>query len=217
MADGALMAQDIPNDQLSPGAALRRKEALERFRQRSRAIHFWRRALPILIVSIAGLLFLWIGGRAAITRLTSPKSPTGSVVKMVNPRFYGRDSQNRAFIIGADQAARDMSTGRTVTFTKPSVTLDAEGAPTEVQADRGVYREDQRRLALVGKVQLTSARGYDFTTPKAVVDTSNGQVSGDAGVSGKGPLGRISASSYGVYDQGARIVMRGDVHAHIVQ
>ncbi len=214
----ALMAQDLPShEELSPAAAARRKEALERFRRRSRAVQFWRRALPIVIVSIGGLLFLWIAGRALVARLTSPQGAKGAVVRMVNPRFYGRDSSNRAFIIGASQASRDMTTGKTVTFTSPSVTLDAEGAPTRVQANTGVYREDQRKLALTGQVRLRSARGYDFTTPKAVVDTSNGGVSGDAGVQGQGPLGRIAASSYGVYDQGARIVMRGDVRAHIVQ
>jgi len=50
-----------------------------------------------------------------------------------------------------------------------------------------------------------------------VVDTSTGHVTGDSGVRGQGPLGQMAASSYGVYDRGQRIVLKGDVHAHIVQ
>jgi lipopolysaccharide export system protein LptC len=188
------------------------------WRKRSEAIRFWRRALPVTIASIVGLLVLWIAGRSIIVKLTAPSGAKNTGVHMVNPRFYGRDSSNRAFVLGATEAARDMTTGKSVTLSGPSVTLDAESSsPTHVQADHGVYREDQRRLTLEGKVQMKSSGGYNFQTPRAVVDTSSGTVSGNSGVQGEGPLGHVVASSYGVYDRGRRIVMKGDVHAHIVQ
>ncbi len=201
----------------SPSAPLRR-ENLARWRQHSQTVHFWRRALPAVIVVIAGLLVLWIGGRSLIVRLSAAQSAKQAGVRMINPRFYGRDTSNRAFVLGAQVATREVASTRTVTLSAPSVTLDADGAnPTHVQAAKGVYLEDQRQLSLVGQVQLKDGRGYSFLTPKALVDTTNGHVSGDSGVQGDGPLGRIVASSYGVYDRGKRIVMKGDVHAHIVQ
>jgi lipopolysaccharide export system protein LptC len=196
-----------------------RADERARWRDRSRAIRFWRRALPMVIVGIVALLVLWIGGRSAIVKLTSSNlsKETGGV-RMVNPRFYGRDTHDRAFVVGAAEAARDAASGHTVTLKAPSVTLDAGGAnPTRVAAARGVYREDEKRLNLTGQVDLQDGRGYHFTTPKAVVDTSTGRVTGDSGVRGEGPLGQIAASSYGVYDRGRRIVLKGDVHAHIVQ
>ncbi len=99
----------------------------------------------------------------------------------------------------------------------PNLTLDAGAArPTTVQAQKGVYHEDQRQLALSGQVQVKSG-GYVFNTPNATVDTSKGAVYGKSGVEGQGPLGRVTASSYGVYDRGKRVIMKGDVHAHIVQ
>jgi lipopolysaccharide export system protein LptC len=161
---------------------------------------------------------LWIAGRSVVIKLTAPRGPGNTGVHMTNPRFYGRDSSNQAFVLAAAQAARDMSTGKSVTLASPSVTLNADSPnPTRVAATSGVYREDQRRLTLQGKVQLQSSGGYTFSTPQAVVDTSAGTVSGTSGVQGSGPLGNIAASSYGVYDRGKRIVMKGDVHAHIVQ
>ncbi len=197
----------------------RREQERARWKQRSRAIRFWRRALPAIIAGIAALLVLWVGGRSILVKLASANSgKSAGGVHMTNPRFYGRDSSNRAFVLGAAQASRSMANAKTVALASPTVTLDVDGVnPTHVQANGGVYQEDQRKLNLTGGVQLRDGRGYNFTTPTAVVDTTTGQVAGNSGVKGDGPLGRISASSYGVYDRGRRIVMRGDVHAHIVQ
>jgi len=217
------MAQDsdttpIGADPAPAGSAADRRLAMEGWKKRSRTIHFWRRALPVSIAVIAGLLVVWVGGRSAIVKLTAPKGPKNAGVHMTNPRFYGRDTSNRAFVLGAAEADRDLSNGKKVTLAAPNVTLDADSStPTRVQADRGVYQEDQRKLSLEGKVLLRSASGYNFSAPRAVVDTTSGAVSGDSGIHGQGPLGHIVASSYGVYDRGQRIVMKGDVHARIVQ
>lgn len=197
----------------------KREHERQRWRDRSRQIRFWRKALPVVIAGIAGLLVLWIGGRSLIVKLTSTSAgKDGQGVRMVNPRFYGRDSSNRAFVLGASEARRDLANARTVTLAGPNVTLDSDGVnPTRVEASRGIYREDQRRLTLDGGVQMKDGRGYNFTTPSAQVDTTTGQVVGNSGVKGDGPLGRITASSYAVNDRGKRIVMRGDVRARIVQ
>jgi len=212
------MAADLPPQATLDPIEDRRRRELERRRQHSRRIQFWRRTLPIVIASIAGLLVLWIGGRSLVTTLTSTGGPKGAGVRMINPRFYGRDTSNRAFVLGAAEASRDLSDERKVTLASPSVTLDAGGTnPTHVQAVQGIYREDQRRLDLTGRVRLTDGQGYSFITPTALVDTTSGKVTGESGVQGDGPLGRIVASSYGVYDRGQRIIMRGDVRAHIVQ
>ena len=201
-----------------PDDVASRTAAAERRRAHTRRIRFWRRALPMVIAGVAGLLVIWIGGRAVIVAVTAPSLRSDSGVRMINPQFYGRDSSNRAFVLGAAEAARDLKGGKAVTLDRPHVTLDADGVnPTQAQATQGVYREDQRKLALTGQVQVQDQRGYSFTTPQAVVDTSTGLVSGDQGVTGHGPLGQIVASSYGVYDRGERIVLKGDVHAHIVQ
>src|SRR5690606_23679461 len=57
-----------------PQLAPRRDMQSARWRERSRSIRFWRRALPAVIVVIAGLLVLWIGGRSVIVKLASGDS-----------------------------------------------------------------------------------------------------------------------------------------------
>ena len=194
-----------------------RREEMDRFRRRSQAIRFWRRALPVLIVVIGAVLVAWIAGRSLFIKATAPKPPQATGLRMLNPRFYGRDASNHAFVLGAAEAARDSHTGKNVALAAPNLVMDAGGArPTTVQAAQGVYREDQRQLTLTGKVQVQSG-GYVFNTPDATVDTSKGAVYGKSGVQGQGPLGRVTARSYGVYDRGRRVIMKGDVHARIVQ
>ena len=200
----------------APSTQARRRE-MERWRRRSGAIRFWRRALPVLIVVIGAVLVAWIAGRSLFIKASAPKPPQATGLRMLNPRFYGRDSANHAFVLGAAEAARDSSTGKSVALSAPNLILDA-GAPqsTTVTADKGVYLEDQRQLALSDHVEVKSG-GYVFTTPEATVDTSKGAVYGKSGVQGQGPLGRVTARSYGVYDRGRRVIMKGDVHARIVQ
>ena len=198
----------------SPGA---RHDQMERWRKRSQAIRFWRRALPALIALIALVLVAWIAGRSLFIKATQPKPPQAAGLRMLNPRFYGRDNGNHAFVLGASEAARDAKTGRAVTLAAPNLTLDSGGPqPTRVQAQQGVYHEDQRQLTLKGQVQVQSG-GYTFKTPDATVDTAKGAVYGASGVQGHGPLGQVTAKSYGVYDRGKRVIMKGDVHARIVQ
>ena len=202
---------------LSDRVAQARRQEMEKFRRRSSAIRFWRRALPVVIALVVAVLVAWIAGRSLLIKATAPKPPQATGLKMVNPRFYGRDNGNHAFVLGAAEAARDSSTGKSVALQAPDLTMDAGSPqPTTVKAAQGVYREDERQLALKGQVQLKSG-GYVFTTPNATVDTSKGAVYGKAGVTGLGPLGKVTAESYGVYDRGHRVIMKGDVHAHIVQ
>ncbi len=203
----------------SPEVIERRRQAAQRWKQRSRAIQRWRRILPVVIVVVAGALLIWIFGRGLVANLTAPRQSGDAVVKMTNPRFYGRDAGDKAFVVAAQSAERRTTGSPQIVLTGPSLTLDAENPEgmTKVQAQRGIYREKQRQVSLEGGVNISNGRGYRFSAPQAVIDTQKGQVTGDQGVQGQGPLGRIAASSYGVYDGGRRMVFKGGVRARIDQ
>lgn len=196
----------------------RRERQAEKWRVRSARARLWRRLLPVALVVLGGGLVLWIVGRGLIAELTAPKQTSDSVVRMVNPRFYGRDAGNRAFVVSAGVAERRTAGSRSISLSNPALTLDAEGAnPTSLKAKRGIYDEKARQVRLEGDVLLNDRRGYSFATPRAVIDTQAGQVTGDRGVVGQGPLGSIRASSYAIGDRGRRIVFKGDVRARIEQ
>lgn len=202
----------------SPEVVARRRQASERWAQRSRSIQRWRRLLPLAIGLVFAALVIWLVSRNIIARLTTPKQTGDSVVRMTNPRFFGRDANNHAFVVAAQAAERRQSDTTSIILTGPSLSLEAQNAgSTRLQAARGVYEEKKRQVRLEGGVKLDNPQGYSFSTPRAVIDTQQGSVTGDQGVQGRAPLGQIAASSYGVYDRGRRVVFEGNVHARIEQ
>lgn len=200
------------------GSSERRREQARTWRTRSERVRRWRRLLPFGIGAALVLLVAWVAGRGLISRLTAPKADDNAVVKMVNPRFYGRDLQNRAFVVAARSAERPRNNTQAITLRGPALTMDAEGPnPTSVKAARGVYHERTRKVTLDGGVVVSNQQGYRFRTERAFVDTQKGIVAGDRGVVGTGPIGTVAASSYAVTDRGQRIVFKGGVRARIEQ
>ena len=100
---------------------------------------------------------------------------------------------------------------------KPQLNFDSGGANqnSHISADHGVYREDDRILRLRDNVVMHDQTGNTFLTDQAVVNTVNNSVEGRDHVQGSGPMGAVTADSYAVYDKGATIVFRGDVHSQI--
>jgi len=133
---------------------------------------------------------------------------------MSNAHFYGRDGDEKPYILGANEAARDNLDPHRIVLTRPILALDA-GDPRErhISADQGVYRDDTRFLLLNGHVSLRDPNGDNLLTERALVDTAHGTIAGQGAVSGWGPTGTITAQSFAVFDQGQRVVFRGEVHS----
>ena len=161
-----------------------------RWRARSRRVQLYRRLLPILIVVLAGGALTWTVFRTVMSGVERNASESKEIT-LEKPMFHGQDSAGRSFVIGAEGAVRDPTTGR-FRLNGPVLRLNLGGTKiTELTADAGIYNETA------------------LTTPEAVVDTATGVVTGDKGVQGRGPLGTISATSYAIYEQGGRVVFRG--------
>ena len=196
--------------QLDPATDSERLHAaMEKWRKRSHMIRFFRRALPALMAVMALTLLVWIGIQA--TRQTAPQEASVSV-RMVNPRFRGRDEQGRAFVMSASEAARDSRDFQRVLLKNPALALETGGSrPLTVRAKTGVYNERTLMILLEGAVHLEEPSGWVFDTQRALVDTNRNVITGDRPVQGVGPMGRIAASSYVIYNQGERVVFRGQV------
>jgi lipopolysaccharide export system protein LptC len=193
--------------------ASRRANEMAQWQARSKRIQFYRRALPLAIVAVVVALAGWVVIRALIGAVADKG---GEAIHMLNPRYYGRDEKGRAFVVAAREAVRDGRDIKQVTLAAPTMAMDAQdGRQVKLQAKTGLYQEFEHILTLSGGVKLLDARGYQLDTPTARVDPKAGVVTGDSGVTGVGPLGRITASSYSVYDRGARTVFKGNVRVHI--
>jgi lipopolysaccharide export system protein LptC len=202
---------------IDPAAdAQRLQAAMRRWRRRSHLIHFFRKALPAAMALMVLGLVGWVGWRA-ITNPTPVENATVSI-RMVNPRFRGRDDNGRAFVMSASEAARDSRDFQRVLLKNPAVELQNEGAPPfKVRARTGVYNERTFVILLEGAVVVEDPSGWVFHTERAVVETMRNVISGDLPVRGVGPMGSIAGSSYVIYNNGERIILRGGVRTTLTQ
>jgi lipopolysaccharide export system protein LptC len=196
--------------------AARRERGMARWRARSQLIRRLRVILPAAMATIIALMVGWMVFGAALARLGDAHLGGQALIHMTNAQFFGRDSSGRPYVLGAAEASRNDRDLKLVTLRGPSLTLDSGGEQTNrMTADRGLYREDSRIVSLNGHVVVQTAQGDVFRTDKAVIDTVQGSVAGPSPVAGSGPTGEISAQSFGVYDRGARVVFRGEVHSRL--
>lgn len=185
-----------------------------RWKRRSRLIRRLRVILPLLIGAILATMIGFVAHTTIVGVTAAPTNPDAPI-RLVNPRFVGRDDKGRAFVLTAATATRDPNEYQRVLLDTPALILDAEGEnPVRVSAKAGVYREDRRVLNLDGGVKMTGG-DLNFDTASSIFNTATGELEGQGQISGAGSLGEITAKSYGVYDKGDRLVFKGGVRGRL--
>jgi lipopolysaccharide export system protein LptC len=195
-------------------AAQPRRTDFERWRRRSRLIRLLRVLLPVTI----GLIFLGLAGSVAwSTFRAQPETAQrgDEPIRLVNPRFVGRDDKGRAFVLTADAATRDIKDYQRVILERPALVLD-EGGPDQMRlaGKSGVFHEATGKLQLDGGVRMADAKNA-FETAASEFDTQTGEIVGSGAIQGSGGLGQITAGSYSVHDKGDRMVFKGGVHTRL--
>jgi len=184
-------------------------------RAHSRLVRVLRWLLPAIMVGVVVLLALLVGMHA-IRRQAAAHRDASTPIRMLNPHFYGRDNQGRAYSLGARQAARDERSFQQVLLWYPTITQDVNGpSPSTLTADTGLYHEDTRILLLKGHVKASGAKASHFATDEAVVDTRTGIVKGPDALSSQTSMGDLQSKSFDIFDKGDRVVFKGGVHARL--
>ena len=123
-----------------------RRVDFERWRRRSRLIRTLRIVLP---ASIALIFVGLVGSVAWSTFNAQPKAAAAGdePIRLVKPRFVGRDDKGRAFVLTAESAVRDRLDYQRVMLNKPALVLD-EGGPDELRINgaHGVFHEQNGQL-----------------------------------------------------------------------
>jgi lipopolysaccharide export system protein LptC len=153
----------------------------------------------------------------AVRRRDASHRDADTPIEMINPHFFGRDAQGRAYTLGARQAARDETSFERVLLNYPTFTLDTAGHPSTVTADTGVYHEDTRMLYLKGHIRADNAKSSKFATDEAVVNTRTGMVSSPTALSSQTPIGDLQSRSFDIFNKGDRVVFKGGVHGRFNQ
>ena len=192
--------------------------AMERWRRRSRLIHFLRKALPVGIALVSLSLVGWVGLKSILANVPDLATNGGSV-RMIMPRFYGQDEKGRSYVVSGKEAVRDSSGGGHVILTLPLLRLATGPNKTmDVSARNGLFDLSAKLAYLTNQVHMVdSGSGWVFDSSEAVVNSTTGDITGNKPVIGRGPAGTTSGSSYAILDHGAKVVFTGNVHSHIVQ
>lgn len=186
-------------------------------RVHSLLVRILRIVLPLTMVATVVSLAAFVTLHA-VRRDDALQKDAGTPIEMVNPHFFGRDSQGRPYTLSARQAARDSRSFQRVLLSYPAVMLDANGVnPSTVTADTGVYHEDTRLLYLQGHILANNARSSHFATDRAVVDTRTGAVTSPSALSSRTSAGDVQSKGFDVFDKGDRVVFKGGVHARLNQ
>lgn len=187
-----------------------RAAEIARWKRRARLVAFFRKALPAAILAIILFLAGWIIARTVLPSL-KPQVQIGAI-RMTNPRFYGRDSRDRPFLLGAKEAVRDVADKGQITLIEPVFSLGAG----RVTAKKGLYRDGATNLILSGDVLFIDENGGRMETQEALINTKTGTISNSAaktaGVQIDSGNSRIKAEHYTVGKDG-KVIFRGNVHA----
>ncbi len=169
----------------------------------------------------------------------SPPLPE-EAVRMVNPRFTGRDAGGSPYVIVADAAERRSTDPQRLELTNPRMTVVTNGRQSfDVVATRGVFARERAILELTGDVcmktisldapeidergclesfrdPLGHKSGYAFQTSRARVFINSGRAEGNAPIDGSGPMGKISAQGFAVYRDERRVEFTGGDELRVV-
>lgn len=191
-----------------------RRAAIERWRRRSRLVRSVRIALPAAIALILAGLAASVGYNALVGAPEQAQD-ADAPIRLVNPRFVGRDAEGRGFVLTAASAVRDQQDYQRVILDRPALVLDEQGPDSlRISSRSGVFHEGTGQLQLSGGVRLSGAQAM-FETAASSFDTKTGVLTGSGPIQGTGSLGEIDAKSYAVYGKGERMVFKGGVRARI--
>lgn len=209
---------DLPGSN-APGLAAedveRRRRLLRQWRRHSALIGVLRKLLPTLCAIILAAIAGWAAMNVLFARGDGAKVKS-PVIRMLNPYLQGRTEAGKPYLVRAASAVRDNADTAKMTLEKPVLTLDAGGPEwTKVQADHGVYREDNGLLDLHGHVIVDDYKGNHMVTEHAFVDSKKSNADGETHITGHGPLGAVDASSYSLRNGGAYVHLEGHVKTRI--
>lgn len=202
--DGGAPASPSRSD-WSPAARL----SLEQARRRSRFVKFLRTAfLSGAFASAAVLVGALIGSAFERTGQVERAVGSSEVVTMLNPRFSGRDSFGRSFVLTADTAQRQRANSDLVELTNPRLVDERNRVVT---APRGFYNQSTQTLELFEDVQAEEADGYVFNSTHARFYIAESRVEGIEPLRGTGPIGDVRSDRYEILEDGASIRLKGRV------
>lgn len=137
---------------------------------------------------------------------------------MMKPRLTGSDDKGNPFVITADAAIQDPKNTKRASLKNIEADVAMSGGSwVNARAKTGHVDMGAGKLELTGGIDLYSDNGYELHTERAFIDLGKSVAVGDRPVTGRGPLGAISADSFQADRETSRILLTGHVRMTIMR
>lgn len=173
-------------------------------------------ALLLVVLIVVPMLEKRSGARLSFVSEeagTITKTDAASAPSMAKPVYEGTDKNGRQYRITG---------GRATQITADMIELDNVEAMLEngdnfvsVTADKAQYFQEEKKVELIGNVNVIHGKGYNFLTPAATVDTATMDVTGNQEISGEGPMGKLLATGFEIRDNGKSIRFGGTSRVNV--
>ena len=181
----------------------------------SRYVRLMKRVLPAgAALLLLGILILPAvrGSSSGFTLAFSELKESDDKARMVEPRFVGTDTNDRAFSVTATSAYHDASNDELVTLDTIAADMKSkDGSWVTVDAPIGTFHTKSEVLDLTGQVNVFSDSGMEVHTPKLTMNLSEGKGTSNEAVHGQGPFGKFEAGGLDVDIKTEDITLRNGV------
>jgi len=144
-----------------------------------------------------------------------PEDNPNDSVKMIEPRYSGRTSDNLPYKLRADFATRERQNANEVILDAPVLTfLRAAGAePSTIKATSGTYDDINKVLNLQAAVRLQTDDGYDCKTTHARIFAREKRIVGDERIECTGAFGEVNGNTYEILENYSVFVFKDGMDA----
>ncbi|MGJ8560633.1 MAG: LPS export ABC transporter periplasmic protein LptC [Litorimonas sp.] len=187
----------------------KRTLTLSAARKHTQRIAILRRVLIGASAALVALLVFYFATQSS--EVVIEDDPDTSV-RMINPRYSGRTSDNLPFYLTSDTATRQLESRTEVALVKPVLEfIRADGAESSsVEADGGTYDDVNKILDLRTdltqpdserqNVVLETDDGYRCVTTHARIFAREKRIIGDEPISCVGNFGTVNGNAYEIND-----------------
>ena len=192
----------------------KRTLTLEMARKHSVRIKVLRRALMVLAAGLMALVAWQFASQPSGFDLAD--NPEDSV-RMINPRYSGRTSDNLPYYLTASEAVRETARANAVKLAAPILEFyRAPGAAvSKVVSEEGVYNDIDKVLDLKGAVDLQTDDGYACQTSAARILARDKIIDGTSPIACEGSFGSVKGNSFAITDNYKNFVFKDGMSAQI--
>lgn len=173
-------------------------------------------AILLVILVIYPMMEKRSGARLSfVSEEASNITPTdaANAPSMSQPVYEGSDAKGRQYRITGGKATQ--ITADMIELDHVEAQLDSGKSAVSVTADKAQYKQEEKKVELIGNVNVIHAKGYHFITPAATIDTATMDVTGNQEISGEGPMGKLLATGFEIRDNGQAIRFGGTSRVNV--